>query len=164
LISSIDYVDLEKFSGQWYVISNIPYFAERDKVATKTTYTRSGPKSFDDIFESKDGAFDLSMDRIVGRAESLNEKNTKWRSTFYWLISFEFEILYADPDYTTIFLGHRSRDYGWVMARTKTVPQDTINKALTIFANNGYDITRFRLVPQHPEQLNNTNVKLFQKS
>ena len=162
LIGYVDQVDQDKFSGEWYIVSNIPYFAEKGKVASKAIYKRKGPNSFDDIFESKDGAFDKPIDRIVGKATSLNAENTKWRSTFYWLISFEFEVLYVDEDYTTMVLGHRSRDYGWVMSRTKTVSQDTINRAMSVFTKNGYDITKFELVPQTPDQLHNTNIQLFQ--
>lgn len=162
LISSIDYVDQGQFSGKWYVIANIPYFAEKGKVATTTTYIRNSPNSFDDVFESKDGGFDKPTDTIIGNAISLNPNNTKWRSSFYWLISFEFEILYINDDYSTMLLGHRSRNYGWVMSRTKTISQETINQALTVFSNNDYDITRFKLVPQTQAQLNSTEVKLFQ--
>jgi len=154
--TNIDYIDQEKFSGEWYVISNIPYFAEKGKVATKTTYTRRGPGLFDDIFESKDGSFDKPIDKITGQATSLNKQNTKWKSTFYWFISFEYEVLHVDQDYNIMLLGHRSRDYGWLMSRTKTIPQKDLNKALTVFAENGYDTSKFKLVPQTPEQLSNT--------
>jgi len=164
LSSAVDYIDLEKFAGEWFVISNIPYFAEKGKVATKTTYIRTGENTFDDVFESKDGSFDKPVDKITGQAISLNKKNTTWKSTFYWLINFEYEILYVDSEYTIMLLGHRSRDYGWLMSRTNTVSQKTLNTALTVFANNGYDITKFKLVPQVPAQIGNTKIALFQNN
>jgi len=50
LTKTASYVDKDKFSGRWYTISNIPYFAEKGKVASMTTYNRVGPNSFEDIY------------------------------------------------------------------------------------------------------------------
>jgi len=160
--TGLTHVNTEKFSGEWYVISNIPYFAENGKVATKTTYTRRDSNLFDDVFESKDGSFNKPTDRVIGKAKSLNKENTKWKSTFYWFISFEYEILYVDQGYNIMLLGHNSRDYGWLMSRTKTVSQNVIDDALTVFESQGYDITKFALVPQTAEQL--TDQKVDQSS
>ena len=32
---NIDYIGQEKFSGEWYIISNIPYFAEKVELPLK---------------------------------------------------------------------------------------------------------------------------------
>ena len=38
--SAVQYVDLDRYMGRWYVIRNTPYFLEKDKVASYDTYTK----------------------------------------------------------------------------------------------------------------------------
>jgi len=154
LNKTADYVDPSKFAGQWYVISNIPYFGERNKVASRTNYIRRGPNLFDDIFESKSKSFDNELKRLRGTVKSINEQNTRWQSTFYKVFKFEFDVLSVDSDYQILLLGHPSRKYGWVMARQNTISDADYQDAMQVFAENGYDLTKFGKVPQLPEQLN----------
>ena len=154
LNKTADYVDPDRFAGQWYVISNIPYFAERNKVASRTTYKRRGDNLFDDIFESKNKSFDAELKRLEGTVKSINDENTRWQSTFYKVIKFKFDVLDVNPDYSVVLLGHPSRKYGWVMARQNTISDADYQIAMQTFADNGYDLTKFGKVPQLPEQLN----------
>jgi len=94
LNSSIHYVKTEEFTGEWFIISNIPYFAEKNKVASKANYILNEKNEIDDIFISQEGSFDAPVDIIKGSVKSLNQSNTQWQSTFYWLIKFDFEILH----------------------------------------------------------------------
>lgn len=160
LNSSIDYVKTEEFTGEWFIISNIPYFAEKNKVASKANYILNEKNEIDDIFISQEGSFDAPVDIIKGSVKSLNQSNTQWQSTFYWLIKFDFEILHMNDKHNTMLLGHKSRDYGWIMARTPTIPDSAIISALQVFADNNYNISKFRIVPQTPKQLSLMNTKI----
>ena len=152
-LKKADFVDSEKFSGEWYVIANIPYFAEKNKVGSKTTYLHRKGNLYDDIFEAHDDNFDSDFKKLTGKVKSLNAQNNEWRSTFYWVLRFKFSVIHVDPDYNLMLLGHDSRDYGWVMARDKQVSDEDYQRALDIFTEHGFDISRFGKVPQFPEQL-----------
>ena len=52
-LKTVDYVDPDKFSGKWFVIANIPYFAEKDKVGSYTIYRKRRDRVYDDIFVSR---------------------------------------------------------------------------------------------------------------
>lgn len=149
-----DSVDPDKFAGQWYVISNIPYFAEHNKVASRTTYTRRDANLFDDLFESKDKSFDAEIKRLAGTVKSMNDENNQWQSTFYKVLKFKFNVLSVNPEYSILTLGHPSRKYGWVMARQNTLTDIEYEAAMQVFAENDYDLSQFGKVPQLPEQLN----------
>lgn len=161
LNKTADYVDPDQFAGQWYIISNIPYFAERDKVASRTTYTRRGTNAFDDVFESKEKSFDAELDRLVGSVKSLNEQNNRWQSTFYKVLRFKFDVLDVNNDYSIMLLGHPSRKYGWVMARENTMTDTDYQTAIQVFADNGYDLSKFGKVPQLPEQLDQPGFQII---
>jgi len=146
-------VDPVKFEGEWYVIANIPYFAERNKVASKTIYRKRGENVYDDIFESRDGGFDSKLEQLKGKAWPLNTEHTKWRSAFYWVIRSKFEVLHVDDNYQTMLLGHRSRKYAWLMSRSNQVDDETYSKSLRIFEENGYDTSLILKVPQKPDDI-----------
>jgi len=157
------YVDAERFKGSWYVIANIPYFAERNKVASKTTYKHRQGSVYDDIFEARDGDFSSEPKKIKGKARSLNEQNNEWRSTFYWVLNFKFSVIHVDPNYELMLLGHKSRKYGWVMARNPKISQEDYQRALNIFEKRGYDTSNFSKVPQFPEQIGQTGFQQTKK-
>jgi len=151
------YVDPDRFMGTWHTISNIPYFAERGKVATNSNYIRRGPNKYDDIFESRKKNFDAPVKKLAGTMKSLNDNNNEWQSTFYKIISSKFTVLYIDEDYQIALLGHKSRKYGWVFSRNKQMSDDDYVKAMSIFNQNGFDIQKFKKVPQFQNQLGLTD-------
>jgi len=152
-LKTVNHIDSNRFTGEWYIISNIPYFAEKNKVGSKTTYLKIGENEYQDIFESYEGSFDNELERLIGKAKSLNKENTRWQSTFYRVIRFHFEVIEVDPDYQVMLLGHKTRDYGWLMSRTPNISDKQYQHAMQIFHDNGYDTRRFAKVPQFPEDL-----------
>ena len=52
-----------------------------------------------------------------------------------------------DPDYRWAVVGHPSRDYGWILSRTRTLPDETFRGILQRLKQQGYDDKRFIKVP-----------------
>jgi len=155
-LKTVSYIDSNQFTGEWYIISNISYFGEKNKVGSKTTYLKIGENEYQDIFEAHEGSFDNELERLVGKAKSRNKENTQWQSTFYKIIRFRFEVIAVDSDYQIMLFGHRTRNYGWVMARTPSISDAQYQQAMQTFHDNGYDTSRFAKVPQTPEDLGKT--------
>ncbi|MBX2848756.1 MAG: lipocalin family protein [Acidiferrobacterales bacterium] len=160
-LQTADYVDSNRFTGEWYVISNIPYFAERNKVASKTTYLKIGEHDYQDIYEAKEGSFENQYELTIGRAKCLNDERTKWQSTFFGFMRFRYEIIEMDEDYQIMLIGHRSRNYGWVMARESKISDQRYQRAMQTFVANGYDVSKFAKVPQHPSDLGQPGYQLI---
>ena len=70
---------------------------------------------------------------------------------FFKIIPVKYMILDLDPNYQWVLVGHPSRRYGWIMARTKTLDEATYRKILGDAAKQGYDPSRFKLVPQQTQ-------------
>ena len=82
------------------------------------------------------------------------QTNAEWRVKFLGgLLSASYLVLDLDPDYQWTVVGHPSRNYGWIMSRQKTMPEETYHDILRRLAAQGYDISRFKIVPQLPSQL-----------
>ena len=152
-LETVDYVEPDKFAGKWFVIANIPYFAEKNKVGSYTIYRKREGRIYDDIFSAHEKDFSKPAKQLKGRVKIVNESNTRWKSTFYRVINFTFEVVHIEGDYDIALLGHPSRDYGWVMARTNTISSNQYENAMTVFRERGYDTAKFFKVPQLPEQI-----------
>ena len=57
-LPAVDYVDLERFSGDWYVIANIPTFLEKGAHNAVETYELNEDGTIATTFTFRDGSFD----------------------------------------------------------------------------------------------------------
>ncbi len=153
-LPTVDQVDLERYMGQWYVIANIPYFGERGNVAGRAIYRPREDGRMDDIYLYKKGDFDAPEKRLEGVAWVVDgDTNATWKVRFYWPFTFGYYIVALDEDYGWTLVGHPSRDYAWIMARTPRLDDALYQSLLDRFTALGYDASRLQKVPQFPEQI-----------
>ena len=144
-------VDLERYFGRWYVIANIPYFAERGNVGAYVEYYRRPDGQIADVYYAREDGFASPLERREGRAYVVEGTgNARWRVTFVWPIFVSYQILYIDPDYRTALIGYPDRSLGWVFSRDPDMDDATYRELLGRFEMQGYDISQFQRVPQRP--------------
>jgi apolipoprotein D and lipocalin family protein len=142
-------VDLDRYFGKWWIIANIPYFAERGNVDAYVEYHRRPDGQIADIYVSRPGSFSAEPIRREGRAYVVEgHNNALWRVTFLWPIYVSYPILYVDPDYQVALIGYPDRSLGWVFSRKPVMDDATYQSLLARFAAQGYDISQFVRVPQ----------------
>ncbi|GAB4190524.1 MAG: lipocalin family protein [Wenzhouxiangellaceae bacterium] len=152
-LRTVDYVDLDRYMGEWYIIANIPYFAERGNVAGRAVYSWRDDGNLNDIYLYRE-SFDEPEEKLTGKAWIEDEtSNAYLKVRFYWPFTFDYYIIGLDDDYRYVAIGHPSRDYGWIMAREPRMPDAVYEEYLQIFADQHYDTADFAKVPQFPEQL-----------
>lgn len=153
-LATPDFVDPAKMQGQWFVIANIPYFAERGRVAGRVEYRPRPDGRFDDLYHSRKGGFDAPETTLRGLAWILDPGvNTRWRARFYWPFTFDFTVIHLDAEAGHLLLAHPSRDYAWIMAREPRISAEAHAALLERFAVQGYDTDRILKIAQFPEQL-----------
>ena len=59
-------------------------------------------------------------------------------------------IIDLDPEYRYAAVGHPSRDYLWILARTPTLDPMLYRALSARLEAQGYDLTRLKLTPQPP--------------
>lgn len=156
-LRTVRHVDLERFMGDWRVIANIPYFAEKGCIDSIEGYRLRPDGRIDNIFTFRKGSFEAPQQQIRALAWVHNrETNAEWRIRFFKLITVKYLVLDLDPDYRWTVVGHPSRKYGWIMAREKTLPDFTYTSILQRLEKQGYDPKAFVKVPQNPNQLSAT--------
>ena len=146
-------IDLERYMGRWYVISNIPYFPERGKVATYDEYVLRKDGRIDNIFGFKK-AFGKKEKHWNALATVTPETgNRKWTIKFLGLLKADYEILEIAPDYSWVMIGHPKREMGWLMARDANMSDEQYAALIKKFENYNYRISSFKRIPQFAEQM-----------
>jgi len=146
-------VDLDRYTGRWYIIANIPYFAERGNVGSFFDVSFPDGKVLD-VYSGRSKTFEAPLKTFVMKGYVVADTgNARWRESPFWPVYLSYLILWADPNYQYALVGYPGRAYGWVLSRSQRMDEATYQALLARFGEQGYDISRFRRVPQTPEQI-----------
>ena len=158
-MDTVDYVDIDRFMGDWYVIANIPTFLEEDAHNAVESYEKSDDGTISTTFTFRDGGFDGELKQYHPRGFIKDTStNALWGMQFIWPIKADYRIVYLDKDYTKTVIGREARDYVWLMARKPRIQDDEYEEIVEFIDSIGYDISKLQRVPQQwPESgLNQT--------
>jgi apolipoprotein D and lipocalin family protein len=149
-MQTVPHVDLPRFMGDWYVIANIPYFAEKNCFDSVESYALRADGNVDNGFTCRKQSFDAPLERQATALGVVKDRttNAEWRVRFFKVISLKYLIVDLDPDYRWVAVGHPSRRYGWILARSKTLDAPTYDAVLRRLGDKGYDTAKFQKVPQ----------------
>lgn len=148
-MKTVDYVDLDRFMGPWYVIANIPTFLEKDAHNAVETYSLNDDGTIATTFTFRKGAFDGEPKKYSPKGFITNtETNALWGMRFIWPIKADYRIVYLDDDYTQTVIGRQSRDFVWIMARTPTISDLDYDQLVSFVESLGYDTSKLQRVPQ----------------
>jgi apolipoprotein D and lipocalin family protein len=147
-------VDLPRYMGRWYVIANIPYFGERGNVGSYAEWSLRPDGRIDDAYVYRPGSFDAPFKRMQFVDSVVDGSGGgEWRVRLFWPIYVSQLTLYVDPEYRVTLLGYPDKSLGWVFSRDPNMSDADYRAALSRFDEMGYDISRFRRVPQVPGQI-----------
>lgn len=153
-MATVDYVDIDRFMGDWYVVANIPTFLEKGAHNAVETYARNDDGSIATTFTFRDGGFDAERKEYnpTGFIKD-TQTNALWGMRFIWPIKADYRIVYLDEDYTKTVIARKARDYVWVMARKPELTEKEYEEMRQFVASIGYDISKMSRVPQRwPEE------------
>ena len=148
-IHTVDYVDLNRFMGDWYVIANIPTFIEKDAYNATETYRLDSDGTVATTFRFNKGSEDGPLKEYHPRGFIRDDpSNAVWGMQFIWPFKAEYRIIYLNEDYSSTVIGRSKRDYVWIMSRQTTIPADEYTNILSFLREQGYDIDKVQKVPQ----------------
>lgn len=148
-IRTAGHVDLSRFMGDWYVIAHIPAFLEANAFNAVESYRLSDDGSIATTFSFNAGGFDGKRKTFTPTGFVRDhESNAVWGMRFIWPIKAEYRVVYVDDDYQWTIIGRSKRDYVWIMARSPQIPSEKMQHLVNIIAEQGYDISKLRQVPQ----------------
>ena len=144
-------IDLDRYAGRWYIIANIPYFAERGNVDARFDISFQPGGKLTDIYTARSQSFDAPRKSYTLNGYVVPDTgNARWRESPFWPVYLSYLILYVHPEYRYALVGYPGRNYGWVLSRQPTMDEATYQSLLNRFREQGYDIGKFQRVPQAP--------------
>ncbi len=150
-LAAVEELSLERYMGTWYEIASIPAsFQRRCVEGTTATYSLLEDGTVEVLNRCVD-----AEGRIVearGRAWPTGEPG-KLKVSFVSLLGWDlfpapYWVIDLAPDYSYAVVGHPSRSYGWILSRTPTLPEETLESLFQRLRAQGYDPARFRMTPQ----------------
>lgn len=141
-------VDLARYSGNWYVIANIPPGIEKGAHNSVENYRVNKKGEIPTVFTYRDDSFDGKLKTLESKAFPSKDSSAVWGVQFIWPIKAEYLIAYLDPDYTRVIVARNKRDYVWLMARTPTIPEAEYAALRQRIGAMGYDLDKLQRVPQ----------------
>jgi len=148
-IHTVEYVDLNRFMGDWYVIANIPTFIEKDAYNAIESYRLDDDGTVATTFSFNKGSLDGPLKEYHPRGFIRDKKsNAVWGMRFVWPFKAEYRIIFLSDDYSKTVIGRSKRDYVWIMAREPAISDAEYDAILGFLQEQGYDIKKLQKVPQ----------------
>lgn len=149
-VTTVSNVDLTRYVGQWYEIASMPQWFQKKCVSDVTANYRTLPSGRIEVINScrtENG----TMTSTTGEAKVKDtNSNSKLRVTFakifrkyiytfggdYWIIDLE-------PNYNYAVIGHPTLEYGWILARQPSLPDQDLLAIEANLKKQGYDTCKF---------------------
>lgn len=148
-LETVEFVDLDRFMGAWYVIANIPTFLERGAYNAVESYERNSDGTIATKFVFRKNNFDGKRKEYNPKAWITDtQSNAVWGMQFVWPIKADYRIVYLTKDYSQTVIARNKRDYVWLMARTPSIDNADYDEISSMIESMGYDISKLRKVPQ----------------
>ncbi len=146
----VEYVDLNRFMGSWYVIGIIPNFIEKNAVNGIETYTLNDDGTIAIEYRFRKKSPDGKLKIMHPKAWVYNkETNAEWRVQFFYPIKFPYLIIELADDYSHTVIGVPNRKFVWIMSRTPQMAEDTYQEILIRLKKIGYDTDKIVAMPQY---------------
>ena len=144
-MKTVDYVDIERFMGKWFVTAIVPNMIE------------NGATNASDIYElNTDGTIAITYDAIKdGKKKQIKQKgtiinkesNADWtiqmKKPYVPFLKFPFKIILIDPNYKYMAVGYPDNKMGWIMNRDTNMDESLYESILVELEEFGYSRDQF---------------------
>lgn len=143
-------VDLGRYAGRWYEIARYPNWFQRS-CSSDTTANYSLREDGRIGVENRCLRADGSAIEARGVATVVpGSGNAKLRVRFGWSpVAGDYWILGLDErNYSWALVGHPSRKFLWILARTRQLPTETYGEIVALAERLGFDASRIETTRQ----------------
>lgn len=142
-------IDLRRYAGKWYEIARLPVFFERKLKCTSAEYTLRK----DGKLAVVNSGYFIDDPSKVKAAKGIawvpdSRSPGKLKVMFFRPFAGDYWIMELDNDYRYVLVGEPSLKYLWILAREKTLDEDTYKRLLDKAVANGFDVSEIIRVDQ----------------
>jgi len=149
-LTTVKQVDLSRYVGLWYEVAKIPN-SFQDHCAYGTTAEYKIDVEGDIIVTNSCYDEEGTLDVAGGLAKVVGKKsNTKLEVSFVSFLGIrpfwgDYWIIGLDEDYQWAVVGTPGRKYGWVLGRTPSLSDETMQEIFDILKSQNYDPESFEI-------------------
>lgn len=150
---TVKQVDLKKYVGKWFEIAKIPN-SFQDQCAYGTTAEYKIDEDGDIIVINSCYEKDGNPDVAEGLAKVVDRKtNAKLEVSFVSFLGIrpfwgDYWIIGLDENYEWAVIGTPGRKYGWILSRTPSLPDETMQQIFGILKSQNYNPEDFEMSKQ----------------
>jgi apolipoprotein D and lipocalin family protein len=148
-MKSVEYVDIDRYMGDWYVIANIPTFVETGAHNAIESYALNADGSIATTFSFNDKSFEGERKKYQPTGFIIDRhSNAVWGMQFIWPFKADYRIVYLNEDYSVTVIAREARDYVWIMSRSPVIEDAEYTRLVDLIAALGYKRAEIQRVPQ----------------
>ncbi|WP_321315364.1 lipocalin family protein [Halarcobacter sp.] len=137
-IQSVDNLDLQQYTGKWYEIARYEHFFEKNCKNVSATYSIKKNKNIKVINRCEDITTNEKKEAI-GEAKKVDNKNSKLKVTFFWPFYGDYWVIMLADDYSYAVVSEPTKEYLWILSRTKKLPKNIQDDILEKLKNLDFD-------------------------
>ena len=142
-LRTVDRVDLARYLGTWYEIASFPQRFQRGCTATTATYSLRADGDIDVVNRCRDRTITGPERSARGRARVVDRaSNARLEVSFFRPFWGAYWIVDLGPEYEYAVVGHPSRDYLWILSRTRSMDPAVYDGILERLRIQGYETER----------------------
>ena len=148
-LKTVEYVDIPRYMGDWYVIAIIPNFIEKNAVNSIESYSlnKDGTIAVRYTYNIGSPAGKKKLRRPKGKIYD-TKTNAEWRMRVIWPFWAKFLIIDLAEDYRYTAVGVPNRKMLWIMSRTPQMTDQDYAEVLQKLKKQDYDIKKIKKIPQ----------------
>jgi apolipoprotein D and lipocalin family protein len=149
-LKAVGGMDLERYMGTWHEVARLPFRFQDQCVGDVTaTYTMQADGSVLVVNRCRTRDGSVSEARGAARKADASGPSTKLKVRFApaWLSRLPFVwgdywVIELAPDYSYVAVGEPGRKYLWVLSRTPSMEEATLQRVLEKVREHDYDLAR----------------------
>ncbi len=139
-IPAVTEFELSKYLGVWYENARLPHSFERDMMKVQAVYSLR-PDGKVQVLNS--GVKNGKDKNITGIAKFKGDSSSGYlRVSFFRPFYGDYKIIYLEPDYSLAIVTSASKDYLWILSRTKVLSQEKMDFCLNKIRDWGFDVSK----------------------
>ena len=135
--TTVDNLDVERYMGRWYELARYDHRFERNMERCEAYYALESDGNIavrNSGIDTKTGLL-----RIVDGKAKLGKQPGQLRVSFFLFFYSDYNVLALGENYDWSLVGSKSPKYLWILSRTPSLPESTIEHILAIARARGYD-------------------------
>ncbi len=150
-LKSVNYVDVERYMGKWYEIASYPQKFQEGCTATTATYSLNTKGEVNVLNQCRLHSPNGELKKAKARAWVVDETtNAKLKVQFFltWfklpMFAGNYWIIKLDDYYQYAVVSEPTKNYLWILSRTKEMDEDTYQNILDFLAEKGFDLSKLQ--------------------